>query len=230
MLDLALACAFFLCIHLMISGTTLKEQLITGIGGITYYILFSMFSIIGLIWMSVAFAIALGNQDGLNPTFWTAPLFLRIIALVGNFIAFLLIVLGVLSRSPTNLLALRRLPDKTVSGVIRISRHPILSGIGLWALIHLICNGNLASWVFFGSIIAVCALGANNIDRKRMAAMGETYASIKRRTSIIPFVAIIEGRTAFIPDELGYAKMFLASSAFALVAVLHELLFAIRAL
>ena len=230
MLDLALACAFFLCIHLMISGTTLKEQVVAGIGPITYYILFSIFSIAGLIWMSIAFAIALGNQDGLNHVFWTAPLFLRIIALVGNFIAFLLIVLGVLSRSPTNLLALRRMPDKTVSGIIRVSRHPILSGIGLWALIHFICNGNLASWVFFGSMIAVCALGANNIDRKRLASMGETYASIKRRTSIIPFVAIIEGRTAFIPDELGYAKMFLAASTFAVIAVLHELLFAIRAL
>ncbi len=230
MWTLALACAFFLCIHLMISGTTLKEQIIGGIGHITYYLLFSLFSIVGLIWMSVAFMIALGNQDHLNQVLWTAPLFLKIIALVGNFIAFLLIILGILTPSPTNLLALRKLPDKTVYGVTRISRHPILAGIGLWALMHFICNGNLASWLFFGSILALCALGANNIDRKRLASMGETYASIKKRTSIIPFVAIIEGRTAFIPDELGYARMFLASATFAVIAVLHELMFAIRAL
>ncbi len=230
MWTLALACAFFLCIHLMVSGTTLKEQIIGGIGGIAYYSLFSLFSIAGLIWMSVAFALALGNQDGFNHVFWTAPLFLRIIALVGNFVAFLLIVLGFLSPSPTNLLALYRLPDKSVHGIIRVSRHPILAGIGLWALLHLICNGNLAAWLYFGSILALCALGANNIDRKRLALMGDVYASIKKRTSIIPFVAIIEGRTAFIPDELGYARMFLAASTFAVVAVLHELLFAIRAL
>lgn len=230
MWTLALACAFFLCIHLMISGTTLKEQLIGGIGKIAYYTLFSLFSIVGLIWMSVAFVIALGNHDGLNHTFWTAPLFLRILALVGNFLAFLLIVLGVLSPSPSNLLSLRGLPEKPVYGIIRVSRHPILAGIGLWALIHLICNGNLASWVFFGSVLAVCALGANNIDRKREAQFGEVYRQLKKRTSIVPFVAIIEGRTAFVPDELGYARMFLAASTFAVFAVLHELLFGARAL
>lgn len=230
MWTLALACAFFLCIHLMVTGTSLKEQIIAGIGTITYYILFCLFSVVGLLWMTVSFIIALSETDSLNHVFWTAPLFLRIIALVGNFIAFLLIVLGLLSPSPTNLLTARKLPDKPVYGVIRISRHPVLAGIGLWALMHLLCNGNLASWLFFGSLLALCALGANNIDRRRMAVMGDTYASIKRRTSIVPFVAIIEGRTAFIPDELGYARMFLAAATFAVFAVLHELLFAVRAL
>lgn len=230
MWTLALACAFFLCIHLMVSGTTLKDQIIGGIGKIAYYLLFALFSVVGLIWMSVAFVVALNNHDGFNHTFWTAPLFLRILALPANFIAFLLIVLGVLTPSATNLLSLHKLPEKPVYGVVRISRHPVLAGIGLWATIHLICNGNLASWVYFGSLLAVCALGANNIDRKREAIFGESYRTFKKRTSIVPFVAIIEGRTAFIPDELGYAKMFLAAATFAVFAVLHELLFGIRAL
>ncbi|HVZ30429.1 MAG TPA: NnrU family protein [Asticcacaulis sp.] len=230
MLTLALACAFFLSIHVMISGTAFKDQIISGIGKIAYYVLFCLFSVIGLIWMCVAFAVAVGNQDGLDHTFWTAPTWLRVIALVANFVAFLLITLGVFTPSPTNLLALRKLPDKTVYGVIRISRHPILAGIGLWAFAHLVCNGNLAAWLFFGSLLALCALGANNIDRKRLAMMGETYNSIKKRTSIIPFVAIIEGRTAFVPEELGYAKMLLAASAFSVFAVLHEFLFSLRAL
>jgi len=228
MWTLALACAFFLCIHLMISGTVLKDQIISAIGKMAYYALFSLFSIAGLIWICAAYAIAV--TDPLNARLWDAPLFLRIIALVGNFVAFQLVVVGALSTSPTNLLATRRLPEKAVHGIIRISRHPILAGIGVWAVMHILCDGNVASWVFFGSLLCLCALGANNIDRKRLARMGEMYASLKKRTSIVPFVAIIEGRTAFIPDELGYARMFLAASVFAVLAVLHELLFAIRAL
>ena len=228
MWTLALSCAFFLCIHLMISGTVLKEQIISGIGAMAYYALFSLFSIAGLIWMCAAYAIAL--HDPLNAQVWDAPLFLKIIALVGNFIAILLIVVGVLSPSPTNLLALHRMPEKPVHGIIRISRHPVLAGIGVWAVMHMLCNGNLSSWVFFGSILGLCALGANNIDRKRMALMGETYASVKRRTSIVPFVAIIEGRTAFAAEELGAAKMLLAASIFSVFAVLHELFFNTRVL
>ena len=230
MWTLALACAFFLGIHLMISGTPLKEKVIGLVGGIAWYIGFSVLSLIGLLWMSIAFAIALNNQDNLNVVLWSAPLFLRVIALVFNFIAFLLVVVGFLTPSPTNLYALRQLPEKPVFGIIRISRHPILAGIGLWALIHMICNGNLAAWLFFGTLLAQSALGAVNIDRKRLALMGDVYASIKKRTSILPFVAIIEGRTAFAPDELGYARMFLATSLFCVFTVLHEMLFVVRAL
>ncbi|EGF90217.1 nnrU family protein [Asticcacaulis biprosthecium C19] len=228
MWTLALACAFFLCIHLMISGTHLKEQIIGRIGGTAYYVIFAILSLVGLIGMCVAFAIA--QDDKLNFVFWTAPLPLRIIALVVNFLAFFLLILGLTTPSPTNLLALWRLPDKSVYGVIRISRHPVLAGISLWAVTHIISSANLASWLFFGSLLGVCALGAANIDRKRLALMGDTYASILRRTSIIPFVAIIEGRTAFAPEELGIARMFLAASMFSMFAVLHEMLFIVRAL
>ena len=230
MWTLALACAFFLGIHLMISGTPVKERVIGFIGGICWYIAYALLSLIALVWMCVAFAIALNNQDNLNLVLWTAPLFLRVLALVFTFIAFLLVVLGFLTPSPTNLYALYQLPEKPVYGIIRVSRHPVLAGIGLWALIHIICNGNLAAWLFFGTILAQCAVGALNIDRKRLALMGDLYASIKKRTSILPFVAIIEGRTAFAPEELGYARMFLAVSLWAVFTVLHELLFVVRAL
>ena len=46
----------------------------------------------------------------------------------------------------------------------------------------------------------------------------------------IPFVAVIEGRTAFAAEELGAAKMLLAASVFSVFAVLHELLFNTRVL
>ncbi|ESQ80709.1 hypothetical protein AEAC466_21630 [Asticcacaulis sp. AC466] len=228
MWTLALACAFFLFIHLLISGTTMKEQIIGRIGGVAYYILFSLLSIGGLIWMGIAFAMALG--DPMNVVLWKSGTFLRVIGLLGNFLAFLLVVVGLTTPSPTNLLALRQLPDKTVYGIVRVSRHPVLAGIGIWAVTHLITNGNLAAWIFFGSMLALTALGANNIDRKRLALMGDVYASIKRRTSIVPFVAIIEGRTAFAPEELGVARMLLAVSMFSAIAALHELLFTARAI
>jgi len=228
MWTLALACAFFLCIHLMISGTSLKDQIIASVGPIAYYILFAIFSIAGLIWMCIAFGLALSTST--NVIFWTPPQFLRIFSLFGNFIAIILIVAGLVTPSPTNLVGLWRLPDKTVYGIIRISRHPVLAGIGVWALTHMICNGNMAAWLYFGSLLALCALGANNIDRKRLALMGEPYASIKRRTSIVPFVAIIEGRTAFATEELGLARMLLAVSVYSVLLALHELLFAIRAI
>ena len=228
MWNLALACAVFLSIHLLVGGVGVKDWVIEKIGAPAWYILFSLVSLACFVWLCIAFFVALG--DHMNVVVWGAPLFLKIIALVLNFVAFLLVVLGVTTPSPTNLLALVRMPERPVYGIVRISRHPVLAGIGLWALIHLICNGNLASWLFFGSLVALCAIGAHNIDRKREAALGNLYASIKKRTSIVPFVAIIEGRTAFAPEELGIARVFLAASMFSVFLALHEMLFTARAL
>jgi uncharacterized membrane protein len=224
---LALACAFFLAIHLMISATALKDRVIGKIGGNAYYVLFALLSCFGLVWMGVAFGIAL--DDPMNVVLWSSGLFLRIIGMIGNVFAFLLVVLGYTSPSPTNMVALWRMPDHPVSGVIRITRHPVLAGIGLWALTHIICNGNLAAWIFFGSLLALCALGANTIDRKRVLLMGEVYEKIKRRTSIVPFVAILEGRVAFDAREIGIVRPMLALSMFSVFLVLHELIFTVRA-
>ncbi|MDI7774256.1 NnrU family protein [Asticcacaulis sp. EMRT-3] len=227
MWTLALASAFFLFIHLMISATSLKDRVIEKIGGTAYYILFSLLSIGGLIWLCVAFGMALG--DPMNYALWNSGPFLRVIGIAGNFLAFLLVVMGYTTPSATSLPALWHMPEKPVYGIIRITRHPVLAGIGIWALTHMICNGNLAAWIFFGSLLALCGLGANTIDRKRMTLMGDVYASIMRRTSIVPFVAIIEGRIAFDAKELGVVRPLLAVSMFSVFLTLHELLFTVRA-
>lgn len=225
---LALACAFFLAIHLMVGATPLKNSMIAVISRPGYLILFSVLSLVGLVWMSIAFGVALG--DPLNPVIWSSGLFLRILGIAGNFLAFMLVVLGYTSPSPTNMSAATRLPEHPVTGIIRITRHPILSGIAIWSLTHMICNGNLAAWMFFGTLLVLCVLGANSIDRKRTAALGDAYLKVKRRTSIVPFVAILEGRTSFEMRELGLVRPVLALSLFSVFLILHELLFTVRAI
>jgi uncharacterized membrane protein len=178
--------------------------------------------------MITSFAVAVGDPQ--NIVFWKAPLELKLAAFAVNFVATNLLVIGFLSPGPTNLTALKRPPAKPVYGIIRVSRHPVLAGIGLFCISHIVLNGNIAAWIFFGSILALCALGANNIDHKRTMLMGENYEAIKRRTSIIPFVAIFAGRTPFEPQEIGVMRLLVSVSLFALLVVLHEVLFVVPAL
>ncbi|MDC7683465.1 NnrU family protein [Asticcacaulis sp. BYS171W] len=223
MWTLALACAFFLSIHVLISGSRLKEQLVDAIGAGIYKLLFALLSLGGFFWMVTAFFGA--RSDPFNHHFWEAPFILKTIAFVFNFVGLMLLIVGALSPSPTNLKGARHWPDEPVSGIIRISRHPVLAGIALLSATHLVCNGNLAAWVFFGTLLALSLLGANSIDRKREAAFGDAYASVMRRTSIVPFLAIFQGRVAFEPAELGVLRVMVATSAFTVLVVLHELLF-----
>ncbi|UDF05140.1 NnrU family protein [Asticcacaulis sp. AND118] len=223
MWTLALACAFFILIHILVSGSDLREQMIGAIGTRSYFALFGLLSLIGFFWMIAAYYGARGDPANLH--LWSAPFALKIGAFGINFISLMLIIVGMLSPSPTALGSLNRMPERPVSGIIRISRHPVLAGIALLAATHLITTGTLASWVFFGTLLALSLLGANSIDRKREIRYGESYRAIMKTTSILPFVAIAQKRVSFEPSELGVLRVMVATSCFTCLVVLHELLF-----
>ncbi len=88
---------------------------------------------------------------------WPVGAGLRHLALALMPLAFLLLVCAVTASNPTAI-GQRPDPDATpATGVIRITRHPFMWGIALWALVHLVANGDVASVLFFGSL-AVLAL------------------------------------------------------------------------
>ena len=147
-----------------------------------------------------------------------------------NFIGWNLIVLGMLSNSPTKLKAVKQMPVKPVFGIIRLTRHPILIGISIMCFSHMISKGDLAGLIFFGALGSLCVLGAHSIDQKRLEQYGETYERIMRISSIFPGAAIAAGRTAFEPNEIGVLRVALSVSSFTSIVVLHEILFGAPAL
>jgi protein-S-isoprenylcysteine O-methyltransferase Ste14 len=56
---------------------------------------------------------------------------------------------------------------RTPEGIVRVTRHPFLIGVGLWAVVHLVANGDVASFIFFGAF-AVTALA----DPRSSPALG----------------------------------------------------------
>lgn len=225
---LALACAFFIFLHLIISGTSLRGQIIGKVGRQPYLIAYGIVSALSLAWMTLAFTRAL--SDPLNIEFWDTPELLRILVFPLNLLAFLLIIIGATSASPTGVQSQKHLPDIPIHGIIRVSRHPVLAGIALWAGVHLITNPSLASWVFFGTLLVSSAAGPSVIDRKRLLAYPAVYETIMRRTSIVPFLAIAQGRVDFNVREIGFVRPFMALGIFFLITVLHEFFFSVRAL
>jgi uncharacterized membrane protein len=86
--------------------------------------------------------------------------------------------------------------------MVRVTRHPFLTGVGLWALVHLVANGDVASFIFFGALGFVALAGTVSIDTKRRRAFGPAWESFAAQTSIISFAAIAAGRTHFNPREI----------------------------
>jgi uncharacterized membrane protein len=229
MSSLVLAAAFFLAIHLLVSGTRVRDALTGRIGQGPYMGLFSLASIAGLAWLGFAFAAA--RRAGASDVFWTVTPATRWVQLVLQLIAMLLIVPGLTTPNPTSVRqegALER-PD-VVKGMLRITRHPFLWGVAIWAFGHLLVNGDAASLVLFGSLLALALFGTSSIDAKRRRALGATWDAFADQTSNVPFAAIAAGRQRLSVSEVGWWRILLAIAVWAALSWGHPYLFGVRAL
>ena len=222
MANLIAAAVFFLGIHFGVSGTRLRDRLVRVVGEKPFRGLFALTSIIGLIWMARAYAHAP------HVALWGQLIVLKPLALPLVLIAFLFIVIGVTTPSPTTAGMESQLArDVQVRGMLRITRHPFLWGTALWALVHFVINGNAASSILFGSLLLLALAGTASIDAKRRRNFGERWETFARQTSNVPFAAIFAGRNQFGPAlrEIGLVRPLAAIAVFALLFALHGRLF-----
>jgi len=219
MLNLIAASACFLLIHFGVSGTKLRDVLVARLGPGPYRAAFALASILGLAWMIYAFrhapAVPLwGLMPGFRPAVYVLVL-----------IAFLFAVPGIATPSPTRVgmeSKLKQGPD-IARGMVRITRHPFLWGTALWALVHLVINGELAALILFGSLLVLALGGTAAIDAKRRRAFGDQWAQFAAVTSNVPFAAIAAGRNQLLPAlrEIGVSRVLLAIVVYAVAFYLH---------
>ena len=229
MTNLIAAALFFLAIHLAISGTRVRDGLIARIGQGPYLGLFVLLSWIGIIWLGWAFAV--GRTQPWNTVYWTVGGPSLGVQLLLQLVAFLLIVPGLATPNPTSVRqegALER-PD-VVRGMLRITRHPFLWGVAVWALGHLVVNGERASLILFGTMLALALFGTTSIDAKRRRALGPAWDAFAAQTSNVPFAAILAGRQQLRLGEIGLWRLLAGIAVWAVLAWAHPFLFGVRAL
>lgn len=228
MSNLIAAAAFFVLLHLVVSGTRLRDALTGRIGQGAYMGLFSLASVAGLTWLGFAFAQARGEPAA---AFWTVGDVSRHVQVVLQLLAMLLIVPGLTTPNPTSVRqegVLDR-PD-AVKGMVRITRHPFLWGVAIWAFGHLVVNGEPAALVLFGAMLALALFGTASIDAKRRRALGPVYDAFVSQTSNVPFAAILGGRQTLNLAEIGAWRILAAVAVWAALALGHPHLFGVAAL
>ncbi len=62
--------------------------------------------------------------------------------------------------------------DPARAGIVRLTRHPLLLALSLWALAHIVPNGDLAHVLLFGFFAGFAAFGARLVDKRRQREMG----------------------------------------------------------
>ena len=199
MTSLFLAALLFVAIHLGWSGTTLRDRSVAAIGLRGHMVAFSVASLASIVWLVSAYKAApyLATWGQLE---WWKPF-----AIALMLPAFLLVVVGLTTPNPTAV-AGEALVGQPPAGILRVTRHPFLVGVAIWAATHLIGNGDVASLLFFAALLVVATAGTVSIDAKRRRALGAAWDGFAARTSIVPFAAIAAGRNRFMARELGWAR------------------------
>ena len=209
MTGLVAATAAFLLTH-FVTSTPLRPKLVGALGEWPYRGAYSLVAFITLIWMIGAYSGA--PREALWSGFRELPRFVMPLA-------FILIACGY-ARNPTMVGADKLLKSgDPARGIIRITRHPIMWAIMLWAAAHLLARGERAAIVFFGGFLVLAALGTILIDRRKSA--DPDYQRFKAVTSNVPFVAIAQGRNRLVWREIGWMRPAIGIAVFVLVFFLH---------
>jgi uncharacterized membrane protein len=80
------------------------------------------------------------------------------------------------------------------TGIIRITRHPQMVGQVIWCIAHTLWIGTSFTLLTSVGLVLHHLFAVWHGDRRLLARYGETFERAKTRTSVIPFLAIIQGR------------------------------------
>jgi uncharacterized membrane protein len=80
------------------------------------------------------------------------------------------------------------------TGIIRITRHPQMVGQVIWCIAHTLWIGTSFTLVTSIGLVLHHLFGVWHGDRRLQARFGESFETIKSRTSIFPFLAILQKR------------------------------------
>jgi uncharacterized membrane protein len=215
MVSVLLAALFFAGVHLGVAGTQQRDHAVVALGTVGYQITFSLASVAGLAWMVLAY------KHAPHLATWGTPEWCKPFAVLLMLPAFLLAVIGVTTPNPTAI-AQEGSVSQPPQGIVRITRHPFLMGVAIWALVHVIANGDVASLVFFGTWAIVALAGTLSIDAKRRRLQGVAWKAFAAETSIMPFGAILAGRNHISWREIGLWRIAAALVAYTLMLAGHS--------
>ncbi|WP_298290885.1 NnrU family protein [Novosphingobium sp.] len=181
LLHLLVATSSFVVSHFVMSGA-LRSALMARLGEQMFMLVYSFVSLGTLAWTIVAFDRAEpgpGLWEGTHPLPWLLASVLTIAAL-----AFLL---PSFARNPA-------LPGKNAAGlgtvipggVFKITRHPMMWGIALWALGHAIAAPTGRSIVLMTGMIVLALVGSHLQDKRKLAGNKREFQPWQRRTSFWP--------------------------------------------
>ena len=116
------------------------------------------------------------------------------------------------------------LAKQPARGVFAITRHPMMWGIALWALVHAMVAPHLASLLLTGGIALLALGGSYGQDHKKAVLMGEGWQDWASRTSFLPFARQLRGKARWGSAWPGRRPLLIGLLIWLVATYLHPLL------
>lgn len=179
MLVLIAGLVIFLGVHLLPTFPARRQALVSALGELPYKGLFSLVALAGLI------LIVYGKSQVAFVSIWEPPAFLRHITMLLVLLSFIV------------------LPAAYIPSNIKLKlKHPMLVAIKLWALGHLLSNGDLASMILFGSFLAFAIYDRISVKRRAL------LPTIQRQPLYMDAIVVIVGAALFMAVAMHHYQLF----------------------
>lgn len=208
----------FVVSHIALASPPLRDVLVARLGENGFRIGYSLLSLVLLVG-----AIQL-YQGAPDRQLWTAGVGAYHAA---NLVMLLASILFVGALTPRNK-ALAGLPPAAAAGaptgVLRITRHPMMWAFVLWAATHVWLSGNLPTVVMAGGIGVLALVGPLFQDAKKRRQLGSDWLAYERVTSSIPLGAQVSGRQPWSAVWPGWWPVLGGTGLFLVLTFLHPAL------
>jgi uncharacterized membrane protein len=215
--ELIFALGAFLATHIALAENPVRGLLARALGERAFAWSYGAIAVLQLIWI--------GRAADAAPVvrYWEPPAWTGAVPLLVMPLALLLLVCGFTQNNPTATLAAGRLARREVTGILAITRHPVMWGLGLWSLAHLAVVAEAAEALRYAAFAALALLLLPRIEAKQRAKWGAAaWADFAARSSNLPFVAMAQGRARLRWREIGVLRLAVAAALYiVLVLWLH---------
>ena len=180
----------------------MRGVLVRAVGERTFVWGYGAIAVLQLIWIGQAV------EGAPVVRYWEPPEWVAAIPLLVMPLALLFLVCGFTQNNPTASLASGRLARREVTGILAVTRNPVMWGLGLWALAHLAVVAEVAEALRYAAFAALALLFLPRIEAKQRAKWGEAaWADFAARSSNVPFVAMAQGRARLKWREIGWMRL-----------------------
>lgn len=214
---LILAIGSFLATHIVLAENPARGALARILGERAFVWGYGAIAVLQLIWV--------GRATDAAPVvrYWEPPTWTVAFPLLVMPFALLLLVCGFTQSNPTATLARGLMTRREVTGILAVTRNPVMWGLGLWSLAHLAVVAEVAEGLRYAAFAALALLLMPRIEAKQRSKWGAVaWADFAARSSSIPFVAMVQGRARLKWREIGSGRLALTAALYiAIVLWLH---------